>query len=94
MSDWIKVGARVVALPGYCNDSIKHLTGKTGTIIRVGSGGIFKRNVLVQFDEPVGYRGIGTISGGRDGYCAYGSRECICPAPDEPGTKIKFDELF
>lgn len=90
MSDCIKVGDRVVAEKGYYGD---RYVGKTGKVINCkGSTGAF--NACVEFDEQIGFRGIGRLYGGRDGYCVYGDSECLSSIQDEPSTKIKFDELF
>ena len=90
MSDWNKVGTRVVAEKGYYGD---RYVGKTGKVINCeGSTQAF--SACVEFDEQIGFYGIGKMYGGRDGYCVYGDSECLRPAPNEPSIKIKFDELF
>lgn len=90
MSDCIKVGDRVVAEKGYCGD---RYVGKTGRVINCG-GSMGPFSACVEFDEEIGFYGIGKRYGGRDGYCVYGDSEYLRPIPDEPSTKIKFDELF
>lgn len=89
MSEGFKVGDRVVVEKGYCGD---RYVGKTGKVINSKGSGAF--SACVEFDEQIGFRGVGKLYGGRDGYCVYGDSECLRSIPDELSIKIKFDELF
>lgn len=90
----LKVGDRVVAEKGYFGGD--RYTGKTGRVIGLdGSTGMF--GACVEFDEQIGFSGVGMIYGGRSGFCAYGDPEflrLISDEPNEPCIKITFDDLF
>lgn len=91
MTEGFKVGDRVVAEKGYFGD---RYVGKTGKVINNCSDPTGAFSACVEFDEQIGFRGVGKLYGGRDGYCVYGDSECLRSIPDEPSAKIKFDELF